>query len=90
MRSDHTVVLRAPGSRKHCPAALRRVRYFDEEHQRFPVFLTDNFELPALTIAPLYKSRWRIELFFKWIKQHLPIKAFLFEKTPHFTGLRRV
>ena len=76
VKSDHTVVLTTPGSVKHYPAALRRVRYFDEEHQRFLVFLTNNFELPALTIANLYKSRWQVELFFKWIKQHLRIKAF--------------
>ena len=76
VKSDHTVVLTAPGSIKHYPAALRRVRYFDAEHQRFLVFLTNNFELPAWTIANLYKSRWQVELFFKWIKQHLRIKAF--------------
>src|SRR6195256_3457499 len=76
VKSDHTVVLTAPGSLKHYPAALRRVRYFDAEHQRFLVFLTNNFELPALTIANLYKSRWQVELFFKWIKQHLRIKVF--------------
>ena len=77
VRSDHTVALTAPGSLKHYPAALRRVRYFDSEHQQFLVFLTNNFELPALTIANLYRSRWQVELFFKWIKQHLRIKVFL-------------
>ena len=76
VKSDHTVILVTPGSVKSYPAALRRVRYFDAEHQRFLVFLTNNFELPALTIANLYKSRWQVELFFKWIKQHLRIKAF--------------
>ena len=76
VKSDHTVILATPGSAKHYPAALRRVRYFDAEHRRFLVFLTNNFELPALTIANLYKSRWQVELFFKWIKQHLRIKAF--------------
>jgi IS4 transposase len=65
-----------PGSFKHYPAALRKVRYFDADHQRFLVFLTNNFELPALIIANLYKARWQVELFFKWIKQHLRIKAF--------------
>ena len=75
LRSDHTVV--ASGSLKRYPVALRRVRYFDSEHQRFLVFLTNNFALPALTIANLYKSRWQVELFFKWIKQHLRIKVFL-------------
>ena len=77
VKSDHTVILVTPGSAKHYPAALRRVRYFDAEHQRFLVFVTNNFDLPALTIANLYKSRWQVELFFKWIKQHLRIKAFL-------------
>ena len=77
VRSDHTVVLTAPGSLKYYPVALRRVRYFDSEHQQFLVFLTNNFELPALTIANLYRSRWQVELFFKWIKQHLRIKVFL-------------
>jgi len=77
VKSDHTVVLTAPGSLKHYPAALRRVRYFDAEHQAVPRFLTNNFELPALTIANLYQSRWQVELFFKWIKQHLRIKVFL-------------
>ncbi len=76
VKSDHTVVLATPGSAKHYPTTLRRVRFFDAEHQRFLVFLTNNFELPALTIANLYKSRWQVELFFKWIKQHLRIKAF--------------
>jgi hypothetical protein len=77
VRSDHTVVLTAPGSLKHYPAALRRVRYFDSEHQQFLVFLTNNLELPAFTIANLYRSRWQVEPFFKWIKQHLRIKVFL-------------
>ncbi len=58
------------------PIALRRVRYFDTEQNRRFVFLTNNFELPALSIAELYRSRWRVELFFKWIKQHLRIKTF--------------
>jgi IS4 transposase len=55
---------------------LRRVKYYDAENQRTIVFLTNNFEVDALTIAMLYKSRWQIELFFKWIKQHLRIKTF--------------
>src|ERR1035438_7312626 len=76
VKSDHTVLLVASESIKHYPVALRRVRYFDSEHQRYLVFLTSNFELPALTIANLYKSRWQLELFFKWIKQHLHIKVF--------------
>jgi hypothetical protein len=76
VKSDQTVVLMTPGSLKHYPAALRKVRYFDADRQRFLVFLTNNFELPALIIANLYKARWQVELFFKWIKQHLRIKAF--------------
>jgi hypothetical protein len=76
VRSDQTVVLATDGSYKHYPAPLRKVRYFDADHQRFLVFLSNNFDLPALTIAQLYKSRWQVELFFKWIKQHLRIKAF--------------
>lgn len=74
--SDHTVVLKTAGSFKHYPDALRRVRYRDVEQNRTLVFLTNNFGLPALTVAQLYKSRWKVELFFKWIKQHLRIKAF--------------
>jgi transposase len=76
VRSDQTVALGRPGSAKHYSAPLRRVRYFDAKHNRFLVFLTNNFELPALMIAELYRSRWQVELFFKWIKQHLRIKAF--------------
>jgi DDE family transposase/uncharacterized protein DUF4372 len=76
LRSDHTVVLTSAASSKHYPDPLRRVRFHDSEHHRTLVFLTNNFDLPALTIARLYKSRWKVELFFKWIKQHLRIKAF--------------
>ena len=76
VRSDHTVVLTAIKSVKAYPDTLRRVTYVDPETlKRFP-FLTNNFVLPALTIARIYKSRWQVELFFKWIKQHLRIKAF--------------
>jgi hypothetical protein len=74
--SDQTVVLGTAGSARNYPDTLRRVRFVDPETGRRLIFLTNNFELPALTIAHLYKSRWRIELFFKWIKQHLRIKAF--------------
>ena len=74
--SDHTVVLATAESAKHYPDALRRIRYHDAEQDRRLVFLTNNFDLPALTITLLYKSRWKVELFFKWIKQHLRIKAF--------------
>ena len=64
--------------RRSCgtPDALRRVSYFDAETNKRLKFLTNNFTLPALTIAQIYKQRWQVELFFKWIKQHLRIKAF--------------
>src|SRR5579863_2433768 len=74
--SDQTVVLGTSGSARNYPDTLRRIRFVDPQQGRRLIFLTNNFELPALTIAQLYKSRWRIELFFKWIKQHLRIKAF--------------
>ena len=74
--SDHTVVLATKRSAQHYPDTLRRVRYHDVEQDRRLSFLTNNFDLPALTVALLYKSRWKVELFFKWIKQHLRIKAF--------------
>ncbi len=76
LRSDHTVVLTAIESAKAYPDALRRVSYFDAETNQRLRFLTNNFALPALTIAQIYKCRWQVELFFKWIKQHLRIKAF--------------
>jgi hypothetical protein len=63
-------------SQKDYPEKLRRIRYYDDQHKRRLVFLTNNFSLPALTIADLYRCRWQVELFFKWIKQHLRIKAF--------------
>jgi hypothetical protein len=76
VRSDHTVVLTAIGSATVYPEALRRVSYLDVETRKRFKFLTNNFILPAVTIAQIYKSRWQVELFFKWIKQHLRIKAF--------------
>src|SRR3984957_8577463 len=76
VRSDHTVILTAINSIKAYPDALRRVSYVDLETNKRFKFLTNNFVLPALTIAKIYKSRWQVELFFKWIKQHLRIKAF--------------
>jgi hypothetical protein len=76
VRSDHTVILTAIGSAKVYPDALRRVSYLDVETRKRFKFLTNNFTLPAFTIAQIYKSRWQVELFFKWIKQHLRIKAF--------------
>jgi hypothetical protein len=76
LRSDQTIVLQGPKTSHLYPAPLRRVAYYDAEHDRRLVFLTNNFELPALTIAQLYRCRWQVELFFKWIKQNLRIKAF--------------
>jgi hypothetical protein len=73
---DQTVVLTGYYAQKDYPEKLRRIRYLDPEQQKLLVFLTNNFSLPALTIAKLYKCRWQVELFFKWIKQHLRIKAF--------------
>jgi hypothetical protein len=74
--SDHTVILTALDSIKVYPDALRRVSYVDPETNKRFQFLTNNFVLPAVTIARIYKSRRQVELFFKWIKQHLRIKAF--------------
>ena len=76
LRSDHTVILTAIDSAKAYSDPLRRVTYFDAEKAKRLKFLTNNFVLPALTIAQIYKCRWQVELFFKWIKQHLRIKAF--------------
>src|SRR5664279_4506535 len=76
VRSDHTVILTAIDSAKAYPDPLRRVSYLDVKTKKRLKFLTNNFALPALTIAQIYKSRWQVELFFKWIKQHLRIKAF--------------
>jgi len=76
IRSDHTVILTAIDSVKAYPDTLRRVSYLDVETRKRFKFLTNNFTLPALTIAQIYKSRWQVELFFKWIKQHLRIKVF--------------
>jgi hypothetical protein len=76
VRSDHTVILTAIDSAKAYPDALRRISYLDVETRKRFKFLTNNFTLPALTIALIYKARWQVELFFKWIKQHLRIKSF--------------
>jgi hypothetical protein len=76
LRSDQTIVLAGPKSSRLYPDRLRRVAFYDVDHDRRLVFLTNNFTLPAMTIARLYKSRWQVELFFKWIKQHLRIKNF--------------
>jgi hypothetical protein len=76
VRSDHTVILTSFESASAYPDALRRVTYLDVEKKKRFKFLTNNFTLPAHVIAKIYKSRWAVELFFKWIKQHLRIKAF--------------
>jgi hypothetical protein len=76
VRSDQTVILVTPGSAAAYPDTLRRVSYFDAITGKRLVFLTNNFTLPALTIAQIYKKRWAVELFFRWIKQHLRVKAF--------------
>src|ERR1700686_613712 len=75
-RSDHTVILTSFESASVYPDAFRRVTYLDAETKKRFKFLTNNFTLPAHVIAQIYKSRWAVELFFKWIKQHLRIKAF--------------
>ena len=76
LRCDQTIVLTGFYSSKDYPERLRRIRYVDKETEQNLVFLTNCFTLPAITIAQLYKCRWQVELFFKWIKQHLRIKAF--------------
>ena len=76
VQCDQVIVLTGFYAKKDYPDKLRRIRYYDAENDKTLVFLTNNFELPALTIAKLYRCRWQVELFFKWIKQHLRIKAF--------------
>jgi hypothetical protein len=76
LRSDQTIVLAGPKTSRLYPEPLRRISFYDADNDRRFVFLTNNFTLPALTIAKLYKCRWQVELFFKWIKQNLHIKAF--------------
>jgi hypothetical protein len=76
LRSDQTIVLKGFYARKGFPEKLRRIRYYDAAHEKQLIFITNNFSLPALTIADLYRCRWQVELFFKWVKQHLRIKSF--------------
>ncbi len=76
LRSDQTIVLSGPKTAKQYPDPLRRISYYAADIDKRFVFLTNNFALPALTIGQLYRCRWQVELFFKWIKQHLRIKAF--------------
>jgi len=76
LRCDQVIRLSGFNTRKSYPDKLRRVKYHDNQTDKILVFLTNNFDIPALTVAELYRNRWRVELFFKWIKQHLKIKAF--------------
>jgi hypothetical protein len=76
LRCDQTIRLKNHGSSTEYPEYLRRIKYYDKEQNRTLVFLTNNFEVDALQVTKLYKYRWQIELFFKWIKQHLRIKVF--------------
>lgn len=76
LRCDQIIKLKNFYSRKHYPEKLRRIKYYDQETNRYYVYLTNNFEIDAKKIADLYKHRWQIELFFKWIKQHLRIEIF--------------
>jgi Domain of unknown function (DUF4372)/Transposase DDE domain len=76
LRSDQAIRLNGPRSSRRYPAPLRRIHYFDAEQDLRLIFLTNNFQLAALTIADLYRARWQVELFFRWIKQHLHIRTF--------------
>jgi len=76
LRSDHTVELTSEWSKRLYPKPLRKVRVYDAENQVTLVLLTNQFDLPALVIADLYRHRWKVELFFKWIKQHLRLRSF--------------
>jgi len=76
LRCDQTIKLKNFYSRKYYPEKLRRVKYYDQITNQYYIYLTNNFEVSAKTIADLYKHRWQIELFFKWIKQHLKIEVF--------------
>ena len=76
IRCDQTIKLTTYKSSQAYPAKLRRVKYYDQEQEKTYVFLTNNFDITALEVALLYKHRWKVELFFKWIKQHLKIKSF--------------
>ena len=77
VRADQVITLVTQKSKKGYPERLRRVSFIDKERDKRLVFLTNNFEIPAETVAAVYKQRWQVELFFKWIKQHLRIKSFI-------------
>ena len=76
LKCDQTIILNHFYSHKDYPDKLRRVKYYDQVTNTTYVYLTNNFDIPAKTIADLYKHRWQIELFFKWIKQHLSVESF--------------
>lgn len=76
IRCDQTIIMTGRDMKQHYPAALRRIKFYDEKTDQYYVFLTNNLSADAVTIALLYKYRWQIELFFKWVKQHLSIKVF--------------
>lgn len=76
LKCDQTIVLKGYYTKQKYSDKLRRIRFYDSEKEKHLVFLTNNFDLPAATITELYRCRWQIELFFKWIKQHLRIKSF--------------
>jgi hypothetical protein len=76
LRSDQTIVLKGFYAKKDYPEKLRRIRLYDSADKKYLIFLTNNFSLPSITITKLFRCRWQIELFFKWIKQHLRIKSF--------------
>lgn len=76
LRSDQTIMLTGVESATDYPEPFRRIHYYDAETRKYLIFFTNNLLLPAIIIVALYKARWRVELFFKWIKQHLRIKRF--------------
>lgn len=76
VRADQVVALVGPRTKKAYPESLRRISYYDATNDKRLVFLTNLFAVPAKTVANIYRQRWRVELFFKWVKQHLRIKAF--------------
>ncbi|HET9114247.1 MAG TPA: IS4 family transposase [Burkholderiales bacterium] len=76
LHCDQTIALTSVKASHDYPQHLRRIKFYDAKHKKYLIFLTNNFDLPALTIAQLYRCRWQVELFFKWIKQHLRIKKF--------------
>jgi len=76
LRSDQTIRLNGVKTKNDYPEKIRRIRYYDSETDRYFIYLTNNFQVPGTVVAELYKNRWKVELFFKWIKQHLRIKHF--------------